>query len=283
MAYGGIAVSGGTTGHGTLIHTNLLYSPLLLDSNRNPLARPAFTLGGTAGAAGYEAAFLVDMDQASLFKTAASDNDISVTIDLGSGNINSVYGVVLIGHNLTEDNVDDATDSFALAKFEGGPTTACGLIDENLTINALKLTPAYKLLDTPANHRYWRVRVNFNASTAFQIGELFLVGAAPLAFTKNYNKAYSEALELGKSVNDGYGGVPRHYVRWERKRFNMAFEMIPTAQLEGMQAAARNGLVVFSPQGASSYAYFGLWELEEPRYRFNDRWDVTAHFTESAR
>jgi hypothetical protein len=282
MAYGGIAVSGGTTGHGTLIYTNLLYSPLLIDSYGVPETRPTVTLGGTSGATGYEAAFAADRDPRTLFKPAASDSDQILLFDLGAGNTKYVYGVVLIGHNLTEDNTSDATDSYALAKFEGGATSDCGDESQDLTINASLLTPAYHLLETPATYRYWRVRLNFNASTALEIGEAFLIGSAPLAFTVNFNKGYVEEREIGKVVNHGFSGIPRVYSRWERRRMDMTFTMIPEAQLLAMQVAARNGHVIFSPAGASGYAYFGVLELEAPKFRKIGYWDVTAHFTEAA-
>ena len=282
MADGGIVVSGGTTGHGTLLACNLLYSPLLLDSSRKPLARPSFTLGGTAGETGYEAAFAADRDMATLYKTAASGDNLQITIDMGAGNTNIVYGVALLGHNLTESNIDDAGDSVAGAWFEGGPTTGYAGVSAALTLNEDTMTPAYHLLETPAAYRYWRVRVNFNASTALQIGELFLIGATPLAFTDNYNKNFIKNLEIGKVENDGISGVPHFHARWERVRLDIVFDMIPTTQLAAMQVAARNGHVIFSPEGVSSFAYFGVLSLEQPKYIGNGLWNVTAHFTESA-
>lgn len=284
MANGGIAVSGGTAGHGTLIYTNLLYSPLLFDAYGNPIARPSVTLGGTAGAAGYEAAFVADHDHKTLFKTAASDNDITLTFDLGSGNANIVYGIVLIGHNLTEDNVSDATDSYALALFEGGTTTGYSDVSQALTINASALTPAYHLLASPQAYRYWRVRVNFNASTVLQIGEAFLIGAAPYAFAKNYNWQYNDSLELGQVMQDGgISGVPRVYTRWRRRRMDLTFTDISAAQLAVLQAADCNSHVIFSPTGSTGYAYFGILELEQPKARRANYQNVVAHFTEIAR
>ena len=284
MALGGIAVSGGTTGHGTLISTNLLYAPFLLDTYEVPMARPTCVLGGTDSATGYEAAFATDRDQRTLFKTATSGNDRKLSFDLGAGNANIVYGIVLLGHNLTTDNIDDSADSYAGAWLEGGTTTGYSDISAALTVNASALTPAYHLLASPQAYRYWRVRVNFNSSLALQIGEAFLIGAPPLAFVKNYNKRFPNNKELGmvKSTG-GLSGIPRVYTRWERRYMEIRFTNISDSQLEAMQAAARNGHVVFSPTGSSGYAYFGVLELEPPTYVTTDKWDVTAHFTESVK
>ncbi len=281
MALGGIAVSGGATGHGTIISCNLLYSPLLLDAYGSPKARPAYTLGGTAGAAGYEAAFAADRDQKTMFKTAASLNDLTLTMIHGA-TPPTVYGVVLLGHNLTATNVDDAADSFAGAWFEGGNDTNYNTISAALTLNADALTPAYHLLASPQAHDHWRIRVNFNSSLALQLGEVFLIGNAPLALAKNYNWGFIDDKELGVVRNDGICGVPRIYTRWTRRRMEINFTHISTAQMEALQEAARNGHVVFSPSGANGYAYFGILELDQPKYVRTDNWDVTARFTESA-
>lgn len=282
MANGGLAVAGGATGHGTIMSCNLIYSPLLLDVYGLPKARPAFTLGGTAGATGFEAAFAKDHDPKTLFKTAAAGSDLTITIDLGSGNAITVYGVVLLGHNLTATNIDDAADSYAGAWFEGGTTTGYSDISAALTLNADALTPAYHLLASPQAYRYWRVRVNFNSALALEIGELFLIGATPLAFTKNYNWGFVDDRELGVIKHEGISGVPRIYTRFTRRRLEIEFRLISTAQMTAMQEAARNGHVVFSPSGASGYAYFGILELDQPKYVFSDKWDVTARFTECA-
>jgi len=274
MASGGIPVSGGATGHGTLIYCNLLYSPLTLDAYGIPTTRPSYTLGGTAGAAGYEVAFAIDADQRSLYKTAASDDDQSLTMIHGASPP-TVYGVVLLGHNLTEANT-------SLAKFEGSNDTAYDLVSEDLVINAAALTPAYHLLASPVAYDHWRIRINFTSSLALQIGEVFLIGAAPLAFVSNYNKRFPNALEFG-SIKDsgGMSGVPRLYTRWVRRYMELHFTDISDTQLQAMQSAAQNGYVIFSPTGASGYAYFGILELEEPIYVTTDRWDVVARFMES--
>lgn len=282
MANGGIAVSGGATGHGTLIYANLLYSPFTLDANGIPTTRPSYTLGGTAGATGFEAAFAADRDQSTLFKTAAAGTDLTITMVHGASPP-TVHGVVLLGHNLTATNISDAADSYAGAWFEGGNDTNYDTVSEALTLNADALTPAYHLLDTPADYDHWRIRVNFNSETALQIGEVFLIGAAPLAFAKNYNWGFVDELELGVVRNAGLSGVTRVHTRWERRRLEITFRNITTEQMEAMQAAARNGHVVFSPSGANGYAYFGVLEIEPPRYVFSDKWDVVVHFTESAR
>jgi hypothetical protein len=282
MALGGIAVSGGATGHATIISCNLLYSPLMLDAYGNQAARPAYTLGGTAGATGFGVAFSNDRDQRTLFKTAAAGTDLTLTMIHGASPP-TVYGVVLLGHNLTETNIDDAADSFAGAWFEGGNDTDYDTISAALTLNADALTPAYHLLASPQAYDHWRVRVNFNSSLALQIGEVFLIGAAPLALTKNYNWGFVDERELGMIKNDGTWGVPRIYSRWERRRLEIAFTHISSAQVLSLQEAARNGHVIFSPSGASGYAYFGVLELEPPKMIHTDMWDVVAHFTESAR
>jgi len=287
MGLGGIAVSGGTTGHGTLIYCNLLYAPLMLDAYEIPMARPTYALGGTAGAAGYEAAFATDRDQRTLFKTAEAGTDLTLTMITGTDPaavVPTVYGVVLLGHNLTATNLSDAVDSYAGAWLEGGDDTNYNAVSEAIVVNADALTPAYCLLTSPAAYDHWRIRVNFNSSLALQIGEVFLIGGAPLAFVKNYNKRFPDARELGmiKSTG-GLSGVPRVYTRWERRYMEIRFTNISDAQLEAMQAAARNSHVIFSPTGSSGYAYFGVLELEQPIYVTTDKWEVTAHFTESVK
>lgn len=280
MADGGIAVSGGATNHGTLIHTNLLYYPLLYDAYGNQQARPSFVLGGTAGVAGYEAAFAVDKDPKTLFKPAASVNDQEFTIDLGAGNALVVYGVVIVGHNITAANIDSAL-------FEGGTTTGYADVSEALTLNVATLSPAYHLLASPQAYRYWRVRVNFTASLALQMGEVFLIGAAPYAFADNYNKGFTPDLEFGKVSGSGIAGIPRVYTRWERKRYSLQFTSITDAQLTVFKNAARNGHVIFSPKGANGPALFGVWEIEPPKYitevSGGSVYDVTVNFTEAAR
>jgi hypothetical protein len=285
MALGGIAVSGGATGHGTLLYCNLLYSPLMLDAYGIPLARPSYEIGGTAGATGFEASFAIDRDQRTLFKTAAAGTDLTYTMVTGADPaavVPTVYGVVLLGHNLTAANIDDAADSFAGAWLEGGNDTDYDAVSEAIVVNAAALTPAYCILTTPADYDHWRIRVNFNSSLALQLGEVFLIGGAPLAFTKNYNKRFPSALDLGVTKDSGgISGVPRAYTRWVSRYMEIHFTNISDAQLLAMQDAAQNRHVVFSPTGASGPAYFGVWKLEQPVYVTADKWDVVAHFTES--
>jgi hypothetical protein len=287
MALGGIAVSGGETGHGTLIYCNLLYAPLMLDTYEIPMARSTYTLGGTAGETGYAAAMAIDRDQRTLFKTAAAGTNLTITMITGVdplATIPTVYGVALLGHNLKTSNISDATDSLAGAWLEGGMDTNYNTVSEALTVNAETLTPAYRILTVPAAYDHWRIRVNFNTSLALQIGEIFLIGGAPLAFVKNYNKRFPNNKEFGtvKSTG-GLSGIPRTYTRWARRYMEIHFTNISDAQLEAMQAAAMNGHVIFSPTGTSGKAYFGVFELEQPIYVTTDKWDVTAHFTESVK
>ena len=282
MALGGIPVSGGAAGHGTLIYCNLLYSPLLYDAYGNPQARPAYTLGGTAGAAGYEAAFAIDKDPKTLFETAASTDDITLTMT-HAVTPPVVYGMVLLGHNL----VYGACTAFIDGGIGNYNTELAPIV-----INAATLTPAYYLLSaadiaTTAGWTYWRIRVNFTDSTALQIGEMFLIGAAPCAFAKNYNKGFVSDMEYGKVSSSGISGIPRVITRWERKRYNITFTEITEAQLTALQDAARNEHVIFSPTGASGKAYFGVIEVEPPTYITEvdggSIYNVTVNFTEAAR
>jgi hypothetical protein len=276
MANGGIPVSGGSTGHGTLISTNLLYSPLLLDAYGCAQARPSFTIGGTAGAAGYEAAFIMDKDSKTLYKTPASAGAITLTMTPAS--VLQAYGIVLVGHNLTAAGITSA-------KLEGGVGNYTDF-SKDLVLNVATLTPAHYLLSTAeiaaaANYNQWRITVTFASSAALQIGEAFLIGAPPLAFAKNYQWRPTDDLEIGKVSSMGISGVPRMVAQWERKRMDLTFQGISTAQLTAMQVAARNGHVIFSPESSDSFAYFGIWEMEPPTHVYFDMWDVVAHFTES--
>jgi hypothetical protein len=273
MGLGGIAVSGGITGKGTLISTNLLYAPLLYDAYGLPMARPSYTLGGDAGVAGYEAAFAVDRDPGTILKTTPSDNDQTFTMIHGA-NPPTVYGIVLIGHNI-------AAADISLAKFEGGMDTNYNTVSEDLVINAAALTPVYHLLTSPQPYDHWRIRINFTSSKALQIGEVFLTGAAPLAFNANYSWGAKPHKELGQVNTAGANGVPRFYTRWERLYTQFSFTGISAAQLLALQVAARNGHVVFSPDGANGQAYFGVLKLEAPTER-PGCYDVNANFTEAA-
>jgi len=279
MAFGGIPVSGGITGHGTLIHTNLLYSPLLLDAYDNPLARPAFTLGGTAGAAGYGAAFIADKDPKTLYKTAASDAEMTLTMVLDGAVKPDVYGVAIVNHNLV-------AASMVTAKFEGGNGNYTD-ITEDLIINAATLTPVYKLLSAVASGMdRWRLRIQFSSSIAWQMGEVFLIGGAPLSFDRNYNKGFIPEREIGKVINHGLPGVPRMVAQWVRERPEFEFTDISVTQLTALQAAALNGHVIFSPSGENGKALFGLWELQRPRNISaksiaNATYSVSAVFTEA--
>jgi hypothetical protein len=276
MAEGGIAVSGGTTGYGTLISTNLLYAPLLLDASGNPLARPVVAIGGTAGATGFAAAFALDKDPKTLWKTAATGDAQTFTIDLGATGF-TVYGVVVINHNIP-------TTGLTAATLDGGTTAACSDVSEALTLNADTYTPAYHLLTTPVAKRYWRLSVDFVASTALQIGEVFLIGAAPLAFTGNYSYWYDDHEEVGIRSSTGLSGVSRVTAQWVRRYMSgLQFNNISTAQKDAMLAAARNGHVVFSPDGANGKALFGVWKIESVKHSYDDQWNVTASFEESPR
>lgn len=280
MAAGGIAVSGGKTGYGTLISTNLLYSPLLYDTSGNLIARPAPTIGGTAGATGFEAAFAIDRDPATLWKTASLDVDITYTIDLGVTNL-TVYGAAVIGHNIP-------TTGLTHALLEGGTTNSCGDVSQALTLNADTYTPGYHLLGTPVTKRYWRSNVHFAAATALQFGEFFLIGAAPLVFERNFRTGFTPNLELGAVSSSGISGVPRIYTRWERLRYEFEFYNISLTQLTALQLAARNGHVVFSPYGTDGAAYYGTLELQRPKNvaakSFSDStYSVEAVFTEAAK
>jgi len=282
MALGGIPVSGGTSGHGTLISTNLLYSPLMYDTYGNPSTCPVFTLGGTAGAAGYEAAFVIDKDPKTLYKTPASAGAITLTMVPASAI--QVYGIAIFGHNLTEAGITSA-------KFEGGAGNYTDF-SKDLVINAATLTPAYYLLSTAeiaaaAAYDRWRINVTFAASTALQIGEVFLIGAAPYAFDRNYNKGFIPNLEISKITSEGISGVPREISRWERLRLEFEFTDISVTQLTALQTAARNGHVIFSPRGSDDKAYFGTLRLQSlknisAKSAADATYAVAAVFTECA-
>lgn len=279
MALGGIPVSGGAANHGTLISTNLLYSPLLRDAYGIPLARPSYVLGGDAGVAGYEAAFAIDRDPTTIWKTAASTDNLFFTMD-HAATPPMVYGVVVVGHNLTVAGI-------SVANFEGGMNAGNNTISENLVINAATLTPAYCLLPTPAAYHHWQIWVNFIAPTALQIGEIFLIGAPPYAFERNYNKGFIPDLEIGKTTSEGLSGVPRTISNWERLRYEFEFTDISLTQLTALQLAARNGHVIFSPCGVNDRAYFGILELQRPKNISaksvaNATYSITAIFTEAA-
>lgn len=273
MANGGIPVSGGTTGHGTLIHTNLLRWPLLFNSGVP--YRPEWTLGGTAGATGYEAKFIRDGAPSTLFKTAASDAEMTLTMVLSGSIKPTVYGVVLVGHNLADSTI-------TTAKFEGGDGDYSD-VSENLVLNADTLTPAYCLLSSPATGKdRWQLRIQFSSSIALQIGEVFLIGGAPLAFTKNFDWEGSLAEELYQVKTDGLPGVPRSRTIWKRYWREFDFTRISQAQHDALVLAARNGDAVFSPEGSDGYAYLGMLTVQPARDRFVDQLDLTGKFVEAA-
>jgi hypothetical protein len=273
MAYGGIPVSGGVSGKGTLIHTNLLQAPLLF--NAGVAWRPSWTLGGTAGATGYEAKFIKDAAPSTLFKTAASAGEITLTMKLAGSVYPTVYGVVLVGHNLADSNI-------TTAKFEGGLSNYTD-VSEDLVLNADTLTPAYHLLSTPATGKdQWRLLIQFSSSTALQIGEVFLIGEAPLAFARNFDWGGSLSEELGQVMTDGLAGVPRMRSYWKRYWREMQFTKISQTQHDALILAARNGYAVFSPEGDSGYAYYGLFSVQPSRDTFIDQLDLTGKFIEAA-
>lgn len=273
MANGGIPVSGGVSGKGTLIHTNLLRAPLLF--NAGVAWRPSWTLGGTAGETGYEAKFVKDGAPSTLYKTPASPSELTLTMVLSGSVYPTVYGVVLVGHNLTTTNI-------TTAKFEGGLSNYTD-VSEDLVLNAATLTPAYHLLSTPATGKdRWQLRIQFASSTALQIGEVFLIGEAPLAFSRNFDWDGSLGEELGQVMTDGLAGVPRMRSYWKRYRREMAFTRISQAQHDALILAARNGCAVFSPEGESGYAYYGLFSVQPSRDTFIDQLDLTGKFIEAA-
>ena len=275
MDLGGIAISGGIAGKGTLISTNLLYSPLLRDIYGNALPRPVYTLGGTPGVAKFEAAWALDKDPVTIYKTEASADEMTFTMIHGASPP-KVYGVALIGHNLTDANI-------TTAKFEGGNDINYDTISADLTINAAALTPAYHLLASPQDYDHWRLRIQFTSSLALQIGALFLIGAAPLPFAKNYQWEGDDDVEIGQIYNDGDNGVPRQIALWERVHKVMVFDRISTVQLKALQLAARNGHCILSPDGANGLAHFGVLQLGRPKPMLHNQWTVTARFTEAAR
>jgi len=274
MALGGIPVSGGITGNGTLISTNLLQSPLLWATTG--FWQPAFTLGGTAGAAGYEAAFIKDGDPKTLYKTAASDAEMTLTMVLDAAPPPDVYGVVIVGHNLV-------AASMTTAKFEGGNGNYTD-ITEDLIINVATLTPAYKLLSAVASGMdRWRLRIQFSSSIALQIGEVFLIGAPPLAFARNFDWEGSLAEELGQVTSDGISGVPRKRTRWVRYWREFDFTQLTQAQYDALVVAARNGQVIFSPEGSEGCAYYGVLDLRPAKDQKANQYGVAAAFTEAAK
>jgi hypothetical protein len=283
MALGGIPVSGGASGHGTLIHTNLLYSPLLRDAYGVAAARPAYTLGGSAGVTGFAAAFVADRDPKTLWKTSASAGAISLTM-VPAAPAAQVYGLALVGHNLTVAGVTSA-------KFEGGNGNYTDL-SKDIVINASTLTPAYYLMSTAeiaaaAAYDRWRLINTFTGSAALQVGEVFLIGAAPLSFTRNYNKGFVPDLEIGEVKTESISGIKRIYTRWERLRYEFEFTDISVTQLVALQLAARNGHVIFSPNGSDGAAYFGTIELQPPKNISaksvaDATYSVTVIFTEAA-
>ncbi|MBU2527718.1 MAG: hypothetical protein KKC03_14065 [Bacteroidetes bacterium] len=339
MALGGIPVSGGITGHGTLIHTSLLQSPLLWATTG--FWRPAFTLGGTAGVAGYAAKFVIDGDPKTLYKTASGFLTISAFADYGAtvagtvlatsvghgltgtttgrilGTVNyngfytitivnvdtfyftatwvatetgqwspdiyftmihgagppTAYGVIMVGHNLAASNI-------SLAKFEGGNGNYTDFTDD-LVLNADTLTPAYHLLATPITHTNWRIRVNFVAATALQLGEVFLIGASPLAFSRNFDWDGALAEELGQVISDGLAGVPRRKTMWARYWREFDFSQLSQAQYDALVVAARNGQVIFSPEGSDGCAYYGVMDLRPAKDQKFNKYGVTGAFTEA--
>jgi hypothetical protein len=284
MTLGGIAVSGGVSGNGTLISTNLLYSPLLYDAYGNALARPAFALSGTAGATGYEAAWAIDQDPATLYKTEASDAEQVFTMIQAAATF-TVYGIVLIGHNLDAGVVSPSLPAnYTSAKFEGGNSTAYDLISVDLTVNENTLTPAYHLLTSPQAYTHWRLRVTYASSLPFQFGEVFLIGAAPLAFARNYNWQGDDGSASGQIVSDGDNGIPRIVALWQRREKDLKFERVSTSQKDALELAALNGHCIFSPDGVDGPACFGvIQKIGKPVPMLPDQWDMTMRFIEAAR
>ncbi len=273
MAFGGIPVSGGVTGNGTLLHTNLLRYPLLFNAGVG--YRPEWTLGGTAGATGYEAKFIRDGAPSTLYKTAASAAEITLTMVLSGSVKPDVYGVVLVGHNLTSANI-------TTAKFEGGDGNYTD-VSENLVLNAATLSPAYCLLSAAASGKdRWRLRIQFSSSLALQIGEVFLIGGEPLAFAKNFIWDRPFAEELRQTRTDGLAGVPRSRTVWKRYWREFEFDRISQAQHDALILAGRNADVVFSPEGANGYAYYGIMSVQPSRDIFINQLGLTAKFTEAA-
>lgn len=257
MAAGGIIVSGQWATNGSLIHTNLLRFPILLDANGQPLTTPVVTVGCTGELAGYPSRHVYDGNPQTKLLTSASAGDIDLAFDLGTASV-TVYGIVLAGHNLTASGI-------TYAKLEGGTTTACADVSQALILNGSTLTPAYRLLATPVAKRYWRVRVKFTTSTALQVKEAFLIGAAPLGFAINYSWGGRDYLETFRTGSDGgIGGVPQSQARWVRRFKEMAFSGISTAQKDALEYAAMNGAVVLSPDGSSGPALFGVLEITDP-------------------
>ena len=276
MALGGIPVSGGIAGNGTLIGTNLLRSPLILLSGA--WKNVAYTLGGTAGETGYGVDWIKDGDQKTKLKTAPSSSAMTVTMVSSESGAPypTVYGVVLAGHNLTSTNV-------TLAKFEGGTDTDYDDVSVDLVINAATLSPAYHLLASPQAYRYWRLRIQFTSELALQIGEVFLIGSPPLPFDPNFEWRGKVDEDLGTIVSDGGAGIRRRKTIWARYWREFRFGALPQAQYDAIAEIARNGYCVFSPEGANGYAYLGDIEKDPAGDEFVDQLSLTMRFTEAAK
>ncbi len=274
MALGGIPVTGGITGKGTLLSTNLLRTPLILAASG--YYKPSFTLGGTAGVAGFEAAYIKDGDPKTLYKTASLGTEITLTMVLDGSVKPDVYGVVIDAHNLV-------AASMITAKIEGGNGNYTD-VSEDLVINAALLTPAYKLFSAVASGMdRWRLRIQFSSAMALQIGEVFLIGASPTAFARNFNWEGNPLPEFGRVSSSGIAGITRTRTIWIRYRREMFFENISQAQRDSLQLANLNGYVVLSPEGASGCAYLGVLEITSEKDRKGGTYDLTAVFTEAAR
>jgi hypothetical protein len=250
MALGGIPVSGGITGNGTLLGTNLLREPIIWTPGGYVTA--VFALGGTAGSLYYEAKWVKDGDPKTKFITpaGAGEHILTMIADSAFEAYAMIYGVVIFNHNLTTSNI-------TLAKFECADDTAYDHVSGDLVINAATGSPAYFLLPTPAVYKYNRLRIQFNASTALQIGEAFLIGSPPLAFTRNFNWQGKVDEELGEVVSTGRAGIRRRRTRWTRYWREFGFSSLSSTQLAALVDIARNGYCVFSPEGANGYALLG--------------------------
>ncbi len=281
---GGIPVSGGVAGKGTLISTNLLYSPLLRDAYGNALARPAFALGGTAGAAGFEAGWAIDKDPLSFYKTPASASEMTFTMIQAAATF-TVYGIVLLGHIFDAGTVSPPLPgNFTSLKFEGGNSVAYDLISVDLTVNEGTLTPAYHLLASPQPYTHWRVRVTYASAKVLQLGEAFLIGAPPLAFVKNYKWGDPDGVVAGQVMSDGDNGIPRIVANWERLEKTLVFDKVTTAQKDAIILAVRNGHCILSPDGANGYAHFGvIYLVGQPVPMLFNQWNLTVRFIEAAR
>lgn len=172
---------------------------------------------------------MLDFDRDSRYRSADSDAENTITIDLGSAQ--EVKALILYDHNLT-GTATIILDGDAAATFDSGGGGA-PQFHEHVTWADDKIL---HYLSTATTKRYWRLKIQDadNADDYNEIGELFL--GSYLDLSHNYSEGFQQDISFLLDSNKTSYGIERDRFYGQRSAWQYDFNMMSATDVTNLKA-----------------------------------------------